>query len=198
MGEWIFLTSALVGGDWSPSRPSRFTPGERTPGTNWIGGWVGPRAGLDDVEKRKLLTLPGLEIRTLGCPARNQSLYRLRYPDSWATHVYNIIFSLLSLFKRMKVGLCDLHSVCISPLINFWTPGPIFMKLRTFIMASEPVSTANFLNPSHQSVCLYVYPPLLARQRLGKNVTVTMNTYATIEELLDVSFSMRSVSYQGK
>jgi hypothetical protein len=25
----------------------RFTPGERTPGTHWTGGWVDPRAGLD-------------------------------------------------------------------------------------------------------------------------------------------------------
>jgi hypothetical protein len=40
--------------------------GERAPGTHWIGGWVGPRAGLDDVEKRKFLTLPRLEIRPLG------------------------------------------------------------------------------------------------------------------------------------
>jgi hypothetical protein len=24
-----------------------FTSGERTPGTNWIGGWVGSRAGMD-------------------------------------------------------------------------------------------------------------------------------------------------------
>jgi hypothetical protein len=59
--------------------PARFTPGERAPGTHWIGGWVGPRAGLDDVEKRKFLTLPGLELRLLGRPARSQSLYRLRY-----------------------------------------------------------------------------------------------------------------------
>jgi hypothetical protein len=43
---------------------------------------MGPRAGLDDVEKRKFLTLPGLELRPLGCPARIQSLYGLRYPDS--------------------------------------------------------------------------------------------------------------------
>jgi hypothetical protein len=47
----IFLTSALAGGEWSPSRPDRFTPEERAPGTHWIGGWVGLRAGLDDVEK---------------------------------------------------------------------------------------------------------------------------------------------------
>jgi hypothetical protein len=31
-------------------------------GTNWIGVWVDPRAGLDDVEKRKFLILPGLGI----------------------------------------------------------------------------------------------------------------------------------------
>jgi hypothetical protein len=39
---------------------------------------VDPRAGLGDVEKRKLLTLPELELRPLGHPARSQSLYRLR------------------------------------------------------------------------------------------------------------------------
>jgi hypothetical protein len=43
---------------------------------------VGPRAGLDDVGKRKFLTLPGLGLRPLGRPARSQSLYRLRYPSS--------------------------------------------------------------------------------------------------------------------
>jgi hypothetical protein len=36
-----------------------------------------PRAGLDDGEKRKYLTLPGLDHRTLGRPARSQSLYRI-------------------------------------------------------------------------------------------------------------------------
>jgi hypothetical protein len=58
----IFLTSALVGGEWSGSRPSRYTPGERAPGTHWIGGLVDARASLDNVEKRKCLTLPGLEL----------------------------------------------------------------------------------------------------------------------------------------
>jgi hypothetical protein len=50
---WIysFLTSALAGGEWSASLPGRFTPEERDPGTHWIGGWVDPRACLDDVEK---------------------------------------------------------------------------------------------------------------------------------------------------
>jgi hypothetical protein len=67
----IFLTSALVGGEWSTSRPGRFTPGERAPGAHWIGGWVDLRAGVDDLEKRKCLTLPGLELRSLNRPARS-------------------------------------------------------------------------------------------------------------------------------
>jgi hypothetical protein len=58
----VFLTPAPVGGEWSASRPGHFTPRERGPGIRWIGGWMGPRAGLDDVGKRKFLTLPGLEL----------------------------------------------------------------------------------------------------------------------------------------
>jgi hypothetical protein len=67
----IVLTSALVGGEWSASRSCHFTSGERATGTHWIGGWVDPRASLDDVEKRKFLNLPGLGIRSLGRPARS-------------------------------------------------------------------------------------------------------------------------------
>jgi hypothetical protein len=76
----IFLTSALAGGAWSASRPCRFTPRERAPGTHCIGGYVGPKAGLD--VERKLLTLPGLELRPFGRLARSQSLYRLHCKGS--------------------------------------------------------------------------------------------------------------------
>jgi hypothetical protein len=31
-----------------------FTSGETAHGTHWIGGWVGPRAGLDIMEKGKI------------------------------------------------------------------------------------------------------------------------------------------------
>jgi hypothetical protein len=47
-----FMTSEL-GGEWSASRPGCFTPWERAPGTHRTGGWVGPRASLDAVMKRK-------------------------------------------------------------------------------------------------------------------------------------------------
>jgi hypothetical protein len=43
-----------------------------------LGRRLGPTTGLDDVERRKILRLPGLELRLLGRPARSQSLYRLR------------------------------------------------------------------------------------------------------------------------
>jgi hypothetical protein len=49
-----FLTSALDGGEWSASCPGRFTSRERDPGTHRIGGWVGNRAVLDTVVKRKI------------------------------------------------------------------------------------------------------------------------------------------------
>jgi hypothetical protein len=51
-----------LGTSWrSASRLGSSTPGERAPGTHWI-GWVGPRAGLDDVERRRLSSSAGLEL----------------------------------------------------------------------------------------------------------------------------------------
>jgi hypothetical protein len=59
-------------------------------------------------------------------------------------------------------------------------------------------------------VCVCVYPPIVARirlgksplivasQRLGRNVTAVTNTHATIGGVLDASFSMWPVLYQGK
>jgi hypothetical protein len=41
-----------------------------------------PQSPSRDVEKRKFLTLLGVELRPLGRPARSQSLYRLRYSGS--------------------------------------------------------------------------------------------------------------------
>jgi hypothetical protein len=57
-GRWgaihTFLISALAGDEWSASRPGPFTPRQRALGTRWIGGWMGPRAVLDAVVKRKI------------------------------------------------------------------------------------------------------------------------------------------------
>jgi hypothetical protein len=46
----IFLIFALVGGEWSALRPSRFTPGESASHMHCIGGLVSPKVGLDHME----------------------------------------------------------------------------------------------------------------------------------------------------
>jgi hypothetical protein len=57
-------------------------------------------------------------------------------------------------FEKMKVGICDLHAVYVSPPpIHFWMAESIFMKLGIYIVAPELISAAYFINPSHQSVC---------------------------------------------
>jgi len=56
------LTSALEEGKWSASCPGRFTPRERAPDIHWLGGWVGLRAGLEALEKRRIPSPPpGIE-----------------------------------------------------------------------------------------------------------------------------------------
>jgi hypothetical protein len=63
-------------------------------------------------------------------------------------------------------------------------PEPVFMKLCMFIMATEPISTAYFTNPSNLPMCLYVYPSYCCKatarlsvslQRLCKHVPETTN-----------------------
>jgi hypothetical protein len=75
--SYSYLTSALDGGEWSASRLGhalplgKGTPG--TPGTLWIGGWVGPRADLDSGARRKILC-PCWGSNP-GRPVRSQTLY---------------------------------------------------------------------------------------------------------------------------
>jgi hypothetical protein len=56
---------------------------------------VDPRAGLDDMEKLKLI-LPGLELQSLVRPARSQSLYRRRYTGSSVPHYYYYCYYIIT------------------------------------------------------------------------------------------------------
>jgi hypothetical protein len=42
---------------------------------HWIGDWVGPSTYLDDLERRKIFPIPGLEALPLDLSLRCQSLY---------------------------------------------------------------------------------------------------------------------------
>jgi hypothetical protein len=81
-------------------------------------------------------------------------------------------------------------------LFNSWTS--LCEILFVYIVAPEPISTSYLTNLSHQSVCPFMYPHIVTRRRVGKNVTATTSIHATIDELLNVSPSMRSVLYQRK
>jgi hypothetical protein len=63
--------------------------------------------------------------------------------------------------------------VCESLSINFWKPGPAFMKLDMYIMARKSISEADYINPSHESVCLYVYPLLSLLGKGSETVAYT-------------------------
>jgi hypothetical protein len=79
---------------------------------------VDPRAGLDDEEKRKFLTLPGLELRPLDRPARSQSISRLRYLGSCpyvikCIRYYNLKFKSINIFYlELKLSYV-LKYICI-------------------------------------------------------------------------------------
>ena len=73
-------TSALDGG-WVVVTPRSLYHQERL-GTHCIGGWVGPRAGLDGCGKSRPTW-----IRSPDRPACSESLYRLSYPGP---SLYNI------------------------------------------------------------------------------------------------------------
>jgi hypothetical protein len=46
---------------------------------------VDPRAGLDDVEKKKFLTLPGFELRPLSRPGISDREFKIPRCGRWVT-----------------------------------------------------------------------------------------------------------------
>jgi hypothetical protein len=96
-GEEVELLIILDFGtrqEWEVSITSQlcFSPGKRTPGIHFTGGWVGLIAGLDTEATGKiLLTLPEIEPRSPGRPAHSQTLYWLNYPAHIISFCYLII-----------------------------------------------------------------------------------------------------------
>jgi hypothetical protein len=95
---------------------------------------VDPRAGLDDMEKRKFFNLPGLELSPPpppGRPARSKALYRLSYPGS----IFDAVTAQLMYSSFRK--LCD-KSGSIKKSLDIVAFKIMSFSSCTFIFASAP------------------------------------------------------------
>jgi hypothetical protein len=79
--SYLFLTSALVGGEWSASRPDHALPRRKDPRYPLYRRLGGPqsRSGHRGYRKNPL-SLPEIEPRSPGRSVRSQTLYCLSYP----------------------------------------------------------------------------------------------------------------------
>jgi hypothetical protein len=71
---------------------------------------VNPTAGLKDMEKRKYLTLPRLELRPLSRPALSQSLYRLRHSGSLLLLTY---LKLVKIEIKITIGVNAINKAAV-------------------------------------------------------------------------------------
>jgi hypothetical protein len=94
----MFLTSPLIGVEWSASLRGRFTPGERSQGIRWTGDWVGPRIGLDAIKRRKLPGPTG--TRTPTRRPSSKSLYRL-----CCTSKFTLNHDVRKLYSQLSIHL---------------------------------------------------------------------------------------------
>jgi hypothetical protein len=120
-----FLTSALDGGEWSALCSCRFTPRERAPGTHWIGGWAGPRAGLDAAVREKFPAPAG--TRTPDHPAHSLALYRWAIPalsfgytcTSTAAGMLQLSYTDIFRFVIFYSEVCDFCHTCFTSATNW-------------------------------------------------------------------------------
>jgi hypothetical protein len=72
----------------------------------------------------------------------------------------------------------------------------VHVEKSNFVVYFPYLENKYWLRTFCSSIC--VYPLIVARQRLGKQVPAAKNIYATIKAILDASFSIRCVSYERK
>jgi hypothetical protein len=119
------LISALDGGERSASRPGHFTPRERATGTQWTGGWVGPRAVLDAVVKRKVPSpLQELNPRTLIVQPVAQ-----RYTD-WAITAQQ---QYSGKFNSHCTVMLSIYEVVYLPITGQWDRMPRCRGKQSFV-----------------------------------------------------------------
>jgi hypothetical protein len=177
------LTSAVDGGEWSASRPGRFAPRERTIGTHWIGGWVGPQSRSGRPIQNELLKLRNLSdilVELLGRgigPPQGLHLHRVANRDKRGhiftpragfhiIHSHLVNSTLYAAHCRQNVAEHDLlsnykgfpsHKPCI---VN------VIFKKCTFVIQQQNVCNStrspcflglHFTNNISKPICRNVY-----------------------------------------
>jgi hypothetical protein len=114
--------------------------------------------GPQSRSERKFLSLPGLELRSLGRPARSQSLYRLCYPGSHTLGTF-LSFTLCPRIKTSRESYFTtggLPSISSSRRQASWDSRPVFFNwtltakctYRTSSMIAKIVPFYNIYNSS--------------------------------------------------
>jgi hypothetical protein len=143
-------------------------PREVTPGTHWIGGWVGLGTGLDAEVRGKILCLcwgsnPSRPLCSQ-TPSASECIlfYRCMYYGG-SLHIYISVFHLLT-----RVGYCSLPFYQLQKLFHFWF-STMAMKILVSSLLSENKRRV-IKSPVCLSVCVCVCVcvPLITFESLGR------------------------------
>jgi hypothetical protein len=116
------LTLALDKCELSASHTCCFTPGKRPSGTHRTGGWVGPRASLEAVEKKKI-PCPCQEL-SHSHPACTQLLY---WPCYHSSSIMQWVVLTLS-GSSPNIPFLSLAS----PMCQHWIQYPACLRRRVY------------------------------------------------------------------
>jgi hypothetical protein len=134
--------------------PRQLYPGERAPGTHWIGGPLGPREGPNDTEKWKFLPPPGLELWLLGRAASRYTDCAIPVLHCNCTHFKfrGTIAHFKSSLHSQTFDCTELHSAILMPQFLNSTP-PLASRNST---ASLPFILNHFRLPSQKTPSIFL------------------------------------------
>jgi hypothetical protein len=120
--------------------PRLLYPQERAPGTHWIGGWVGPRAGLDAVVKRKIPSPYRDSNNRSSSPRPNATPTEL-------SRLLSICFACLHLFFPFYHLTSLLHSFfpSSSNFLHFFI-APFLVSYFPFLFSCHPYLCRDFFS----------------------------------------------------
>jgi hypothetical protein len=112
--------------------PAALPPG-KPPGTHWIGSWVGPRAGLNAVENRKILSVPRIRHRTT--PSIPNKVHKI---ESWISLVWITTFKIQIPSRSWIFFEVSLWRKTFVPVYS-WKVIRFFMHVAWWMRGSEAI-----------------------------------------------------------